>query len=82
MSSNTIKILVVFLGGGIGAIFRYGLSGFVYKNISINFPVGTLIVNVIALFLMGLFWGLITHISFPSSFNVFFVIGFIGGFST
>ena len=82
MNINILKVLFVFIGGGIGALSRYGLSGFIYKNISINFPFGTLAVNFIALFLLGIFWGFVDHFSFSSSFNVFFVIGFIGGFST
>lgn len=77
-----MKIFFVFIGGGIGALSRYGLSGYIYKHTSINFPFGTLAVNSIALFLLGLFWGFIEHFSFSSTFNVFFVIGFVGGFST
>ncbi len=41
-----INILVI-IGGGIGAFFRYLLSGRVYKVLGTDFPYGTLAVNVI-----------------------------------
>ena len=49
------KILLVGLGGFIGAILRYGLSGLV-QNLthSISFPYGTLVVNMTGCFLIWL----------------------------
>ncbi|MCL4511277.1 MAG: DUF190 domain-containing protein [Bacteroidetes bacterium] len=41
---------LVFIGGGIRAVFRYLLSGWVYKIIGTDFPYGTLAVNVIGCF--------------------------------
>ena len=46
-------ILWVGFGGFIGAIMRFLLSSFVQKSAGVNFPVGTLSVNVLGSFLIG-----------------------------
>jgi len=44
------------IGGGIlGTLARYVLAGVVYQKVGTNFPYGTLIVNLIGCFLVGLF---------------------------
>ncbi len=45
--------LLVFAGGGLGAAARYWLSGLVYQRVGSEFPSGTLLVNVIGCFLIG-----------------------------
>ncbi len=50
------KILLVALGGALGAVARYGLSSLVYRGYDGRFPifpVGTLLVNVLGCLLMG-----------------------------
>jgi CrcB protein len=75
--------LLVFLGGGIGATARYGLQGAVYKMTGAGFPYGTLVVNVLGSFLIGL---LITSFGerfmVNPSLRVFLTIGILGGFTT
>ena len=50
-----MKILIIGLGGFIGAVLRYGISGWVQKFFSGNFPHGTLAVNIIGSFILGYF---------------------------
>ena len=50
-----MKLLVIGLGGFIGAILRYGVSGWVYKIIGARMPFGTLAVNILGSFILGLF---------------------------
>lgn len=75
--------LVVFLGGGLGAAFRYWLQGSVYRFTGTGFPYGTLVVNVLGCFAIGL---LVT--TFEERFlvqpilRVFLTIGILGGFTT
>jgi len=50
-----MKILIIGLGGFIGAVLRYSISGWVQKLFSGNFPYGTLAVNIIGSFILGYF---------------------------
>ena len=75
-------LLLVGIGGFIGSILRYTLSGWVQNNF-INFPVGTLVVNISGSFLLGL----IMHLSeyqgfFGEETRIFLTIGLIGGYTT
>jgi CrcB protein len=78
-----MNLILVFVGGGIGATARYGLQGAVYRLTGAGFPYGTLAVNVLGSFLIGLL-----IISFEDRFmvnpslRVFLTVGILGGFTT
>ena len=46
--------ILVFAGGGIGAALRYWLSGVVQERFGSAFPYGTLAVNVLGCFVIGI----------------------------
>ncbi|WP_297468570.1 fluoride efflux transporter CrcB [Thermococcus sp.] len=78
---NVKPITLIALGGALGAIARFYISGLLptYKD----FPVGTLIVNSIASFILGylyglLFWG----IDVTPEWRLFLGTGFCGALST
>ncbi|EEB74266.1 fluoride efflux transporter CrcB [Thermococcus sp. AM4] len=78
---NAKIAFAVATGGALGALFRFYLSGLlpVYRD----FPVGTLMVNGLASFILGylyglLFWGF----DVPSDWRAFLGTGFCGGLST
>jgi CrcB protein len=77
------KLFFVGLGGFVGTIFRYWLSGLIARRYGETFPLGTLVVNAIGCFVIGfLFYyfydrGLAT----PTARTVV-LIGLIGGFTT
>ncbi|NTW36307.1 MAG: hypothetical protein HGB17_09295 [Syntrophobacteraceae bacterium] len=48
------KILLVMLGGSLGALSRYGVALLAVKLFGGRFPYGTLIVNLSGCFLIGL----------------------------
>jgi fluoride exporter len=75
--------LLIFAGGGLGSVARYFLGRWVSTFHQLNFPFGTLAVNVVACFVLGLVVGLSDQrqILSPDS-RVFWAIGFCGGFST
>lgn len=74
---------MVFIGGGLGSIVRYSLSRWISALHNHHFPYGTLIVNIIACFLLGLIIGLADHRQlFTPSARLFWTAGFCGGFST
>lgn len=78
-------LLLVGLGGALGALARYGMMGAFYALFSIppRFPAATLLVNVLACFVLGTLTGLMELKGyFGSSSRLFLIIGFLGAFST
>lgn len=75
--------LLVFAGGGIGAIARYWLSGFVYQKIGSDFPSGTLLVNILGCLLIGIMMSVLEErfVVYPSL-RIFLTMGILGGFTT
>jgi CrcB protein len=71
-------------GGFIGAIFRYGLSGFVQRSAPLSgFPYGTLAVNMAGCLLIGVVVGLVdSRQLFGPEARLFLLIGVLGGFTT
>ncbi|CAN5298134.1 fluoride efflux transporter CrcB [soil metagenome] len=76
-------VILVFLGGGVGSVVRFSLSKWINTFHSHPFPWGTLVVNVVACFALGLIIGLADHkqIISPAA-RLFWTVGFCGGFST
>jgi len=75
--------LIVFLGAGIGGTLRHGVNVSAAKLFGFGFPYGTLIVNVLGSFLMGLFAG---YFAFRPGIGqharLFLTTGILGGFTT
>jgi CrcB protein len=76
------NILVIALGGSLGALSRYYLSKMITDYSGGTFPWGTLMVNLIGALLIGFLYGLFDRIIIPIEFRVFITIGFIGAFTT
>ena len=77
------KFLLIALGGGLGALARYGLGGLVQRLGRSNFPWGTFAVNMTGCLLFGLLWMLSTkHLSLSGQARLFLLTGFMGAFTT
>jgi fluoride exporter len=77
------KYFFVFIGGGIGSAARYWLSGLVQRTTASLFPYGTLSVNIIGCFLIGLFMSTFEErFLLNPTLRVFLTIGILGGFTT
>jgi len=76
------RVLMVGLGGFLGAILRYWLSGFA-QSPRTSFPIGTLVVNVVGCFLVGVLAQLVDTRGYlqPDTRALVFV-GILGGFTT
>ncbi|RNC66603.1 MAG: fluoride efflux transporter CrcB [Desulfuromonadales bacterium] len=77
-------ILIIALFGALGCVSRYLLSGWVYSLIGgKSFPYGTLAVNVVGAFLIGLImeFGLRSTL-ISQELRVGLTIGFLGGLTT
>ena len=78
------NILLVGFGGFIGSVLRYLASGYVQQSTkSIDFPYGTLVVNVIGCFVIGFLAQLAEDRGvFTSESRLFVFVGILGGFTT
>ncbi len=75
-------ILLIGAGGAIGALLRYAVSGIAYRIFGASFPWGTLAVNVLGCFFIGLIWAFAEESSVPSTARVFVLTGVLGAFTT
>ncbi|GAA0286029.1 fluoride efflux transporter CrcB [Psychrosphaera haliotis] len=77
------NIVFVAIGGAIGASMRFGINGLVMGWLGKGFPYGTLVVNVIGSFFMGLLFSLLEHgIVSDIAWRSFLSIGLFGAFTT
>lgn len=74
-----LSVILVFLGGGLGSVCRYGVSLLFSGSL---FPKGTFIANIISCLLLGLFIGHFSKEVFGSQAKLLLMTGFCGGFST
>jgi len=76
------NIIAIFVGGGLGAACRHGLFVLVQKLTGPVFPFGTLTVNLVGSFFIGLLWGLFEHSNIGEEWRLFMFTGLLGGFTT
>ena len=80
-----LTYLYIALGGGLGSMARYAVSGSVARATNEVFPWGTLTANVTGCFIIGLF-AMLTgpdgRILVAPDFRQFFMVGFCGGYTT
>ena len=72
--------LLIGVGAFFGAITRFLLSSFLAKIMFLGFPLGTLTVNLIGCFLIGIF--LAINFSNKDLISPLAIIGFLGSFTT
>lgn len=76
------EIAIVAAGGAIGAVARYGLSGWLAKHAA-HFPLGTLVVNVLGCLAIGLLMTLSEESGRVSvNARLFIAVGLLGAFTT
>jgi CrcB protein len=76
-----LQLLLIFLGGGLGSLARYWLSLTITRNLETNFHFGTLAVNILGSFLIGIFL-VISERNSIGLMRPLLVTGFCGGFTT
>jgi len=77
-----MNLLLVVLGGGIGAGGRYLLGGWVHGQLGNGFPWGTFAVNALGSLMIGLVFGLAQMKSISPGTTLFLAVGILGGFTT
>lgn len=78
-----LNYILVSAGAAVGGAFRYGISNYIQRHISVIFPYGTLVVNVIGSFILGITMFYLNEKELiGSEFRLFLAVGFCGGFTT
>ena len=81
----SLAILLVFLGGAVGSMWRYWWSGLVAERFGETFPFGTLVVNIVGSTLIGAFSGLVLHAAnerLSAALQQLLIVGVCGGLTT
>jgi CrcB protein len=76
-------VLYIAIGGAIGSVLRYLTSVFVNKYWANQFPLATLITNILGCFIIGIFIGILEKNNLANSnLKWFLITGFCGGYTT
>ena len=78
-----LSYIYVFIGGGLGAISRFGVGNIVNKFTVSGFPLGTFAANILSCIIMGL----VLYFSVGTKWlnddlKLLLIVGYCGGFST
>jgi CrcB protein len=74
---------IVFLGAGLGGVLRYGVNVAALRLLGATFPYGTLTVNIVGSFIMGMLAGYFALKADPGqTWRLFLTTGMMGGFTT
>lgn len=83
MAQSLSQIFAIMIGGALGAAMRYLVSSGVYVLLGRDFPYGTLAVNVIGSFLMGMLTVLLVERGdIDPLLKLAILVGFLGAFTT
>ena len=78
------SIVLVFIGGGLGSISRFGITKLYLKFFQGQFSAtaATISTNILASLLLAVVWVLIEKGKLPEHLKYLVLVGFCGGFST
>ncbi|MHC4810034.1 MAG: fluoride efflux transporter CrcB [Planctomycetota bacterium] len=81
MQRSTLVFTCVALGGAIGAVARHGITLAMAARGGGGWP-GTLAVNLLGCFLIGVAWRFLDQPEFPPALRALLVSGLLGAFTT
>ncbi len=77
------QLLAIAGGGALGAVLRFLMSSNIYRVFGRDFPYGTLTVNVLGSFCMGIFFIVNVESGILSAESrIIIIVGFLGAFTT
>ncbi len=77
-----VNVLLVAVGGGLGAAARYLAGLWIVARLGADFPWGTFFVNVTGSFLIGIILVLVEGGELPPGARLFLAVGVLGGYTT
>ena len=76
-------LLIIGTGGFFGSIGRYLVQQLLHEKFDTGFPIGTMAVNILGSFIIGMVYALFEKGSVLSpEWRLFLAVGFCGGFTT
>ncbi len=77
------KLALLAVAGSIGTLARYGLATWIQRQSPLDFPFGTLAVNLVGCLLFGIVWGFAERrIDGGDALRLYALVGFMGAFTT
>jgi CrcB protein len=83
--SNLLPWLAVAAGGALGSVARFWMTGAVTTLTGARFPYGTLLINILGSFVIGVVAGLTltpSRMGMHPDVRIFLMVGICGGFTT
>jgi CrcB protein len=77
-----VQVLLVAVGGALGAVTRYVLGTWIARIFGPDFPVGTFVINVSGAFVFGVVLGLANDGILSANARLFLAVGVLGGYTT
>ena len=77
-----LNLLLVVVGGGIGAGIRHLTNIGALRLVGPNYPWGTMAINIVGSFAMGLFIAILARRGGSNELRLFVATGILGGFTT
>lgn len=78
-----MKLLLIFLGSGVGGVLRYTLAGWAQRLGNGSFPLGTLLVNLAGCMLIGFLTAALSgRVLLREEYRIALMVGLLGGFTT
>lgn len=77
------RYLYIAIGGALGSMLRYFLGATITERFGARFPLGTLVINISACFIIGVSIEYLNrHVGINPAWRYLIPIGFIGAYST
>ena len=76
------SLIYIFIGGGVGSVFRYLIQLAINQSVITKLPLGTFVANIIGCFLIGAFYSLSERLNLSNEIRLLFTVGLCGGFTT
>ncbi len=78
-----VFLLAIAIGGAVGSVLRFLVSKFIQTKAGIDFPIGTLLVNLSSAFLIGFFFAFfVEKLDLSPNLRALLITGLLGGYST
>ena len=77
-----LRLFYISVGGAVGALMRYWLSGVTQRIFNGGFPWGTLSVNLVGSLIIGFLWGMFESVVVSQNVKIMIFIGLLGSFTT
>ncbi|MFO7682032.1 MAG: fluoride efflux transporter CrcB [Chloroflexota bacterium] len=77
-----MQLLYIAVGGAIGAVLRFLISGLAYDIFGQDFPWGTMVVNMTGCFLIGFLAQMFESMTISPNMRMLVLVGGLGAFTT